>query len=308
MQPPEGSTPQPPEAPNLPATPDQGWMSTLADLPSKISQPFALSAVALVASVFLGIFGPLPASLSCIGIAVVLLIVGLWRQPTAVDREIVNSPYQAVTSLSPATPIEGSGAAGVRDSLSQLETLCFLHLYELEGGSVGRTKHFPLRYFVDLMTASLVPEHRAVMVTLMQQHIKSAGDVEKTGALVGPKRGNCLLVTEVAQRLGLRPLLIKERPLFGRDAEGIAAQPKRAVIVDDISSDGDLLVDCVHRVRRMGYVVDRAYVLIDRTEGDSASVLAEVGVTLLPIVRLGDIELEDIVNRARATLSTRQEG
>jgi orotate phosphoribosyltransferase len=101
--------------------------------------------------------------------------------------------------------------------------------------------------------------------------------------------------------LGLQPVFVKERPLFGKMIEGIGGRPKKAAIVDDISSDGELLVTCVKVMREHGYEVTTAFVLIDRTEGDSLEALANVDVTLMPLTRLGDQDLEGIAERGRRT-------
>ncbi|MGH2620566.1 MAG: hypothetical protein ACRDHG_08345, partial [Anaerolineales bacterium] len=65
--------------------------------------------------------------------------------------------------------------------------------------------------------------------------------------------------------------------------------------------DGELLVNCAQVMRDHGYEVEQAFVLIDRTEGDAAEALEEVGVNLFPVIRLGDQELEGIVEKARRT-------
>ena len=52
-------------------------------------------------------------------------------------------------------------------------------------------------------------------------------------------------------------------------------------------------------MRESGYDVQDAYVLIDRTEGDSAERLAELDVSLHPLLSLDDQKLRSIVNRAR---------
>lgn len=279
------------------------WLTTLVSLPRHIAQPFSLAALALVSGVILGIFGPLVASLGCIGISVVLLAIGIVRVP----RPTPGSPlrrdsYQSVSDLSSNTPVENTKA--IRDGphgLTALETLCFLHLYQLEGGSVGRNQIFPVNYFVDLMTASLVPDHLEVMVKELVTHIKRSPALNGLTTIAAPKRGNSLLLAAAAAKLGVQPVFVKERPLFGKMIEGIGGRPKKAAVVDDISSDGELLVTCVEVMRDHGYEITTAFVLIDRPEGDSVDALATVGVTLLPLTQLRDQDLESIAERGRRT-------
>jgi len=99
-------------------------------------------------------------------------------------------------------------------------------------------------------------------------------------------------------------VFVKERPLFGKTLEGIGGRPKRAILFDDISSDGQLLVNCVQVLREAGYAVSDAFVLVDRPEGDSEEALAEVGVRLWPLHRLADQDLESLAARGRRTLAT----
>lgn len=173
-----------------------------------------------------------------------------------------------------------------------------MHLYEREGGHVGRTRTFSMNYFVDLMSAALVRDHLTVMVDELAGFVSRA-QVKNVTVVAGPKRGNALLIAETAYRLGMTPLFIKERPLFTKSLEGVDGDPDRAIIVDDISSDGELLATCAAVMRANGYVVTDAFVLIDRTEGDSDERLREMGVALHPLLQLDDHKIRDIVRRAR---------
>jgi orotate phosphoribosyltransferase len=154
-------------------------------------------------------------------------------------------------------------------------------------------------YFVDLMSAALVTDHLEILTTELVSHIRRVADLGRVGVLAGPKRGNALLIAKAAYRVGKTPLLIKERPLFGKWLEGVYGDPGRAVIVDDISSDGELLANCTLVMRESGFEVTDAYVLVDRIEGDSVERLAELGVSLHPLLRLDDHNIRDLVSRAR---------
>jgi orotate phosphoribosyltransferase len=292
----------PPE-PNLPDDDRSPWLTALINTPRQIAQPFSLSALSLVSGVILGVFGPIEASLSCIGVSAVLLTIGVIRTPSQdASKALESDSYKPVSDLKSSTSIEGAKIVhNGPDGLGMIEALCFLHLYQIKGGSIGRNRTFPVDYFVDLMTASLVPAHLDIMVRELARHIRKSGHLTTITTIASPKRGNSLLLAMTAHELDLQPIFIKERPLFGKMLEGIGGSPKVAAIVDDISSDGELLVNCVKEMRSCGYRVERAFVLIDRTEGDSIEALADIGVELLPMIRLNDQELEDIVGRARRT-------
>lgn len=278
-----------------------GWMSSLAALPRFILQPFSLSAVAVVGAVLLGAFGALWPALGSLVAAVLLLTVGLRATPREAVGSLVGGPtYQQVSPISVSTPVDNAGLTqGRGGQLGALEAVCFLHLYLREGGSVGRTRTFQVDYFIDLMTAALVPNHLECLKKELVDHIRRSGKLDGVTTLAGPKRGNSLLLVATARELMLEPVFVKERPLFGKTIEGIGGRPKKAVVVDDISSDGELLVNTVIVMRDCGYEVTDAFVLIDRPEGDSREVLAQIGVTLSPLCTLSDQELEAIAAKGR---------
>lgn len=277
-------------------------MSSLAQMPSAIFQPFSLSATALVVAVFLGIFVSTLTAVIALSLSVLLLVLGLIATPKAAVGQLVagDQNFSAVSDIGSDTPVASTKLTkGHGGSLTPLETLCFLHLYVREGGHVGRTRRFDVDYFVDLMSAALVPDHLQIMLTELVNHIQRVADLSQISVLAGPKRGNALLIASTAHRLSLTPILIKERPLFGKTLEGVDGEPNSAAIIDDVSSDGELLANCAEVMRENGYEVRDAYVLIDRTEGDSIDRLADLGISLHALISLDDHKLRNIVNRAR---------
>ena len=271
-------------------------------MPSAIFQPFSLSATALVVAVFLGIFVSTLTAVIALSLSVLLLVLGLIATPKAAVGQLVagDQNFSAVSDIGSDTPVASTKLTkGHGGSLTPLETLCFLHLYVREGGHVGRTRRFDVDYFVDLMSAALVPDHLQIMLTELANHIQRVADLGQISVLAGPKRGNALLIAGTAHRLSLTPILIKERPLFGKTLEGVDGEPSSAAIIDDVSSDGELLANCAEVMRENGYEVRDAYVLIDRTEGDSIDRLADLGISLHALISLDDHKLRNIVNRAR---------
>jgi orotate phosphoribosyltransferase len=283
-------------------SPSGSWAESFSRIPAAVLQPFSLSATALVAAVFLGIFVSAVTSVIALVLSLALLIVGLRATP----REAVGQLVSGVQQFSPVSDIESDTPVsstqltmGHGGSLTAIETVCFLHLYEREGGHVGRTRTFNMDYFVDLMSAALVRDHLDIMSRELVSHIRHMANLDGIGVLAGPKRGNALLIAKVAYELGLTPIFIKERPLFGKWLEGVDGDPGRAIIVDDISSDGELLANCFATLDGAGYEVKDAYVLIDRVEGDSAERLAEHQVTLHPMLRMDDHRIRRLVKDAR---------
>jgi orotate phosphoribosyltransferase len=279
------------------------WLASLAEVPRYVLQPFSLSAVAVVGAIILGVFGLSWPALAALVAAILLLVIGLRGTPKeAVGALVGGSAYQPVSPINVATPVDHAGLTiGQGGELSPLEAICFLHLYLREGGSVGRTRTIAVDYFVDLMTAALVPGHLECLTHELADHIRRSGRLSGVTTAAVPKRGNALLVAATARELKLEPLFIKERPLFGKAIEGIGGRPKTAALIDDIASDGELLVRSVTVLRECGYQVSDAFVLIDRKEGDATESLAEQGVTLRSLCSLGDQELESIAAIGRRT-------
>jgi len=279
-----------------------GWMNTLAALPAVILQPFSLSAVAVVGAILLGVFGSVWGSIVALLAAVALLAIGLRGTPREAIGSLVGSAtYQQVSHLSVATPVDRTGITHARGGqLNPLEAICFLHLYQRDGGSVGvYGRVFPMDYFVDLLSAALVPSHLEVLTHEMVEHLKGSGRLEGVTTAATPKRGNVLLTAAAAREAGLETVFIKQRPLFGKMVEGLGGRPKKAVLMDDISSDGELLSTSVRDLRDSGYEVTDAFVLIDRPECDAHDELAKIGVRLWPLRSFSDNELESIAARGR---------
>jgi hypothetical protein len=150
-------------------TPDSGdgqqiqpagsWAESFSRIPAAVLQPFSLSATALVAGVFLGVFvSPLTAIIALV-LSVILLIIGLVATPREAVGRLVSGGQQfsAVSDIESDTPVSSTRLTqGQGGSLTTIETVYFLHLYEREGGHVGRTRTFNMDYFVDLMSAALV--------------------------------------------------------------------------------------------------------------------------------------------------------
>jgi hypothetical protein len=65
------------------------------------------------------------------------------------------------------------------------------------------------------------------MASELTSHIRRTADLNGVGVLAGPKRGNALLMAKTAYALGLTPIFIKERPLFGKWLEGVDGDPGR---------------------------------------------------------------------------------
>lgn len=278
------------------------WAESLARIPAAVLQPFSLSATALVVAVFLGVFVSALTAIIALVLSVLLLVVGLVATPREAVGKLVSGrrQFSAVSHIESDTPVSSTKLIeGEGGSLTPLETVCFLHMYLREGGHVGRANTFNVDYFIDLMSAALVADHLDILADEMTAHMRRVADLNGVGVLAGPKRGNALLIAKVAYQLNRTPIFVKEVPLFEKRLEGVYGYPGRAAVIDDICSDGELLANCAQVMRESGYEVRDAYVLIARNEGDATERLAELDISLHPLLRLDDHKILDLASRAR---------
>ncbi|MGH3693712.1 MAG: hypothetical protein ACRDRX_06925 [Pseudonocardiaceae bacterium] len=197
-------------------------------------------------------------------------------------------------------------------SLTPLEQIVAKYLDFRSGGwQIGRDGEIRVNVFIDLLSASHVEGHLNTMTEALSdlilktvsKLIPTLEDVdkheEKPCIMIGPKRGNSLLIRECGRKLSVASGFAKEQPLFGRWLEGVIPPSSRVVIADDISSDGQLLLNVVERVRDAGHRTHACVVLIDRCEGDAANLLRLHGVELHSLMSLDDEDLYHLQARAK---------
>ena len=100
---------------------------------------------------------------------------------------------------------------------------------------------------------------------------------DDVSALGGPTLGADPLLGAVAVHAYLQDrrqlklfIMRKTAKAYGRNRliEGPEiSQGERAVVLDDVATSGQSLLECVQVLRKQGVIVDRAIVLIDRQEG-----------------------------------------
>lgn len=151
------------------------------------------------------------------------------------------------------------------------------YIHQTRGGRpIGRQGTIRVSFFLDLLSAAHVPEDLGVLadvfVAELLREIKPTWDL-----VVGPKRGNCLFVKAVADRLRLRTSFVRDGIVFGRWVEGPAHPGDKVLLVDDVGSAGELLAEAVENLRKPGIYVDQAWVLVNRHEGDTEPQLRELG-------------------------------
>jgi orotate phosphoribosyltransferase len=172
-----------------------------------------------------------------------------------------------------------------------LRQMCSRHLLGRDDPwQFGYEGDVQMTMYVDLMSAAHIDKELDNMSAILARFLLRELNTEDF-CVVGPKRGNVLLQRDVARRLQRPSAFAVDPPLFGRWIEGIISADSEAVVVDDISSEGDILLSAVERVRECGHIVRSVFVLINRDEGDAADVLGRHGVRLHYILSLSDDDL-----------------
>jgi orotate phosphoribosyltransferase len=155
-----------------------------------------------------------------------------------------------------------------------------------------------VQHFVDLLSAVHRPQNLDLLVTALAGLISSAGiDLSGYQAIVSPKQGNALLGWGLAQRLKKPSGFVRHSILFNRFIETLELPGAKLLLVDDVSSEAGILMDCIRNAQASGYVIDRVLTVIDRTEGDAGKRLAERNVQFHWTRQYSDQHLAELVRQ-----------
>jgi len=128
-------------------------------------------------------------------------------------------------------------------------------------------------YYVDLRSIPSYPESFRRVIEIYEKLVKDEIGIEEFDRISCVPTSGLLFASVLAFRLS-KPILYsrKEKKTHGRERriEGVVTPGDRIVIVDDLITTGNSLVDAVDVLRAEGGVVTDAVVLIDRQEGGKA--------------------------------------
>jgi len=149
--------------------------------------------------------------------------------------------------------------------------------------SSGRTSDI----YIDARRLLGMPKYFHTIVSLLRETFLSNVDVD---ALIGVATGGiawaAVLGFIVELPIGYVRPKAKEHGL-GRVVEGVEP-PARVMLVDDVATTGGSLASAVEALRREGFTVDSAIVIVDREEGASSR-LEAIDVELRSLTRLSCI-------------------
>jgi orotate phosphoribosyltransferase len=183
-------------------------------------------------------------------------------------------------------------------SISDLDWVIFRHLKSDPNFGLGKEGSLPARYFIDLREAALIPAQCEVLLQPLCAHIRDQISVENHHAVIIPKAGNVHLGMAVARELGLAPVLVRDWPFYGRWVETLVSSG-RGIVVDDVSTLGEILIGAAIHARDAGFIINRAFLLIRRSEGNTDELLEEHRLSLSAVFEMSDADVEELINRVR---------
>lgn len=168
----------------------------------------------------------------------------------------------------------------------------------VDNGSL--TKRRFVKHYVDLMTAAADPTKLAVLAEVLKAHLTALGKHPKR--LVGIKKGNLLLAAKTAWLMET-PLVLAKTDLsykIGAPFDGNIEPDDSVLIVDDIASDGSILVSAIEQLRNQGALVLGVLTLIERKEGDARSKIEKLGCRLHAVCLVDDEDIRHLFEEERS--------
>ncbi|MFE4002208.1 hypothetical protein ACFX43_25855 [Nocardioides sp. YIM B13467] len=200
--------------------------------------------------------------------------------PDTRHRPVARLPRAvAITALGPITdPI-------VREITAE-------HVYVApEPIPVGYHNRSPISVYIDLHSASCLPEHREALSQFLAVRVRRtlADSNPDRAAIATPREGNLLIGSRVAEICGLPFLIVrtKRAPRFGFPVEGTFTEGTEAIIVDDLVM-GTLTRYVAEILRHVGVTTRRCVSIFERTDSVAREQLDSIGVTLDSAYRIDD--------------------
>ena len=141
-------------------------------------------------------------------------------------------------------------------------------------------------YYVDMKRAVTDPKILSKVAKMISERL----DKEKTDKIAGPALGAIPIVTAVSLKSEIPMLMIrKAKKGYGTSKliEGDLEDGDSVVVVEDVTTTGNSLMNAIKAVSKNGGVVKQAFVVVDRGEGALENFEKE-GVALKPLVSIKD--------------------
>jgi len=148
-------------------------------------------------------------------------------------------------------------------------------------------------YYIDKYVFETQPELLAEIAGRIAERI----DPEEIDVVAGPELGAVPLVTAVSLQTGIPSAYIRKgQKHHGTQArvEGSIGKGDRVVVVEDVTTTGNTIIETAELVEEVGGVPEHLVVVVDRDDGAVDNV-AEAGYELDYLARVGeDFRVDDI--------------
>lgn len=176
---------------------------------------------------------------------------------------------------------------------------------EAEKKPVGYIRKQPIAVYLDLHSASCIPENRAILARSLGDFVRESIQMHDELSIATPREGNLILGARVAEHLGLNYLMIRtgRAPRFGYPIEGSFRPGSQAVLVDDLCMEGTFLTRCVKYLRSYGVNISDCFCLFERMDGDAREELTAASVSLHSKYQIDDTELQNLQSSMRPAVT-----
>ncbi len=146
-------------------------------------------------------------------------------------------------------------------------------------------------YYIDLRILPSFPNYFKSAIGAYKDAIKKRVGLDKFDYLCSVPTSGLVYASSIAYEIG-KPLVYvrKETKQHGTSKmiEGYLSSGANVVIIDDVATTGNSVIDAVEAIRSNGGIVKYAVVLIDRLEGASDT-LKKHDVKLVSVAKISDI-------------------
>jgi orotate phosphoribosyltransferase len=150
-------------------------------------------------------------------------------------------------------------------------------------------------YYFDCKAATLDPEGCSLIGQLIFQKIMNFNINAVGGLTLGADPISLSISLEAFKNNRfIYPLIVRKEPKkhgTQKWIEGILDKVKNVMAIDDVITTGKSTIQAIEKLRESGFIVEKAFVIIDREEGGRENI-ENTGVEVLSLFKRSDFDLE----------------
>jgi orotate phosphoribosyltransferase len=183
--------------------------------------------------------------------------------------------------------------------LDEMRRILSQHVFASPSGrmTIGVFDRVSSSVFLDLFSAATKPAHRETIASSLASSAPSLWGAESPTHVAVPKEGNVLLADAVARTLGLELIVVRTRVpaiRFGDPIEGSLPSGALVLLVDDVATDGEMLVRAIRALRKHGARVSRCLCAVERLDGNARARLGDCEVSLHASIQVDEAVLRHL--------------